>query len=65
MAVKHRKMGRKKGDSALSALNEDLRETLALIKEEAAYEADMQETPRTTANLAKTFPALVGEKRLT
>jgi hypothetical protein len=34
MAVKHRKMGRKSGDAALAALNEELRETMALIKEE-------------------------------
>ncbi|WP_212993710.1 hypothetical protein [Actinoplanes auranticolor] len=65
MAVKHRKMGRKKGDTALSTLNEDLRETLALIKEEAAFEADLEGSPRTTAEMAEKFPAVAGQQRMT
>lgn len=60
MAVKHRRMGRKKGDSALATLNEDLRDTMALIKEETVFDADTDASPLTTAQVAEKFPAVNG-----
>lgn len=58
MAVKHRKMGRKRGDEALAALNEDLRETLAVIKKEEEFDADTATSARSVEQMAADFPAL-------
>jgi molybdenum-dependent DNA-binding transcriptional regulator ModE len=65
MAVKHRRMGRKQGDAALTDLTEDLRETLALIKEEEEFDADTDASPKNTAELERKFPALASQRRMT
>lgn len=56
MAVKHRKMGPKRGNEALAAVHDDLKKTMAAIKEEEEFEGEANAAAN-RAELADTFPA--------
>ncbi|WP_326561393.1 hypothetical protein [Micromonospora sp. NBC_01796] len=59
MAVRHRKLGPKKGRDALAELRDEIRETLRAVQdEEALFGEDDKSAQVAREDLTDTFPAL-------
>ena len=57
----HRRIQRSKGDSARQAFRDEMRATLAAVKEEEEFAAETAPDPvATREELAKRFPAVSG-----
>jgi hypothetical protein len=59
MPVKHRKLGARKGNDALAAVRDEMKETLAVIEEEAAL---VKGTEAGRSAIADRFPAVGARK---
>ena len=58
MAVKHRRLGRKKGDGALNDLRDEMTATLVVFQEEEDFAGQTGPGEQNTSALAERFPAL-------
>jgi hypothetical protein len=58
MPVKHRKLGRNKGDAALQALRDEMKKTLAVVQEEEQFAGQTAPGGLNTSAQADRFPAL-------